>query len=163
MEDIYCPKCREPIGFPYMKCPGCHWFAMGKDLEAAKERAECFIKEDIENEEQDRFVMDQVLEEVNERGEKESKRKITEYRSLSKYTFRRYMTFNIIFVILPYVLTFFIMFASDGDGGDILVFILEEPILFVLGCAGISAFLIGVNSFLYFFARIKLLFMDMKN
>lgn len=156
MEEVYCPRCKKPLGFPFLKCPGCHWYAMGNQIKQRKDLAEEYIQNDIENESQDRFVLDMVLSEIQKREEMESDRKIKEYENLSKYTFSRYMIINVVLVLLPVVGLIIGIFDGPSD----VSFIFEEPVLGLLIWLGISSFAIGINTIAFFMARTKLFFMN---
>ena len=139
-----------------MKCPECRWHASGFQLEERKNLAERYIEEDKGHEEQDRMVLNMVLEEVEKLDRIDSERKAAEYENLSKYTFGRYMKFNISFLFLPYVILIVsLLFGGPGDISPLL----DNPIWIVLGCAAMSALFIAVNTLLYIMARTKLFFL----
>ena len=160
MEEIYCPRCREPIGFPFMKCPDCRWYASGDQIIEGKKNALRYIEEDVGHEDQDRMVLETVLEEVDHRERTETERKMKEYRNLSKYTFGRYMKLNIIFLILPYVILITsVIFGGPADISPLL----DNPLIMVLGCSVLSAIFIGANTLLFFLAKTKLFFLNRSN
>ena len=116
MEEVYCPRCRKSIGFPFMKCPRCKWCAMGNQVKKRKDLAETYILEEPDNEDQNRMVLDIVLSEIEYREKVEGKRRIDQYKRHSWFTFKKYLISIPILIIAPYVIL--ILTAGQGGGGQ---------------------------------------------
>jgi len=156
MEEVYCPRCKEPVGFPFMKCPECNWYTMGNHIEKRKILAERYISEDPEHEDQDRLVYDMVLSEVLKREDIEGKRRIEEYKRLSWFTLRKYLISIPILIIAPYIL--FFIGAGQGVGGGAW----DDFTELVIYCTISSVFLIAISTFLFFLSKTRLFIMDRK-
>ncbi|MGA1849119.1 MAG: hypothetical protein ACMUHB_07245 [Thermoplasmatota archaeon] len=118
MVEVFCPKCKREMQFPFMICPECRWTARGEMAAKMSVSAENYIREHPDNEDQLRLVLDMVMKEKKE----ECQEKTTRKRKRQEMG-RKISLFYIIFCYLIGTITVIILYIlvkSTDDPIEIL-------------------------------------------
>ncbi|MGA1794117.1 MAG: hypothetical protein ACMUHM_09205 [Thermoplasmatota archaeon] len=116
MVEVFCPKCKSEMQFPFMICPECRWAAKGETAAKMSISAKEYIQEHPDDEDQLKMVLDMVMKEKKEEYEERTARK----RKRQEMG-RKISLFYIIFCYLVGIITLFVLyfvFSASSDTSD---------------------------------------------